>query len=234
MTQDDPHVRLTWKKLRHEDWAESWKRHFKPLEIGARLLVKPSWSQRAPRPGQALVVLDPGLSFGTGQHPTTSFCLRQVATFRKPETAQSCLDIGTGSGILAIAAAKLGYTPVRAFDFDPEAIRVARQNARSNEVANLIRLTQDDVTLPPRQRAAAFDLVCANLLADLLCRALPQITARVAPGGRLVIAGILQREFASVRRSYEAAGWRLVATRVKNEWQSGAFERRGPRGSATH
>ena len=215
---------ISCKKLRREDWAESWKRHFKPLEIGARLLVKPSWSRREPRRGQALVVLDPGLSFGTGQHPTTSFCLRQVATFRRPGTAQSCLDIGTGSGILAIAAAKLGYAPVQAFDFDPEAVRVARQNVRSNGVASAIRLSQQDVTQPPGRAAKKFDLVCANLLADLLVSALPQITARVAPCGRLVIAGILQREFATVRRAYEAYGWRLVASRVKNEWQSGAFE----------
>ena len=217
-------ARISCKKLRREDWAESWKRHFKPLEIGARLLVKPSWSRREPRRGQAVVVLDPGLSFGTGQHPTTSFCLRQVATFRRPRAAQSCLDIGTGSGILAIAAAKLGYAPVQAFDFDAEAVRVARQNVRSNGVAPAIRLSQQDVTQPPGRAAKKFDLVCANLLADLLVSALPQITARVAPGGRLVIAGILQREFASVRHAYEAAGWRLVASRVKNEWQSGAFE----------
>jgi ribosomal protein L11 methyltransferase len=233
VTQFDPQARLTWKKLRREDWAESWKRHFKPLEIGARLLVKPSWSQRSPQRGQALVVLDPGMSFGTGQHPTTSFCLRQLAAFRQPGTAQSCLDIGTGSGILAIAAAKLGYAPVHAFDFDPEAVRVARQNLRSNAVTKSIRLTQQDMTLPPRGRAATFNLVCANLLADLLCRALQQVTDRVTPGGRLVIAGILQREFASVRHTYEAAGWRLVATRVKNEWQSGAFELKDLSSSST-
>ncbi len=224
LAADAPSAHISCQKLRREDWAESWKRHFKPLEIGARLLVKPSWSRRAPRRGQAVVVLDPGLSFGTGQHPTTSFCLRQVATFRRPGTAQSCLDIGTGSGILAIAAAKLGYAPVQAFDFDPEAVRVARQNVRSNGVAPAIRLSQQDVTQPPGRAAKKFDLVCANLLADLLVSALPQITARVAPCGRLVIAGILQREFDTVRRAYEAYGWRLVASRVKNEWQSGAFE----------
>lgn len=224
LIEDDPKARVSLKKLRREDWAESWKRHFKPLQIGSRLLVKPSWSKRQPRPGQAVVVLDPGLSFGTGQHPTTSFCLQQVAAFRRPGTAQSCLDIGTGSGILAIAATKLGYAPVLAYDFDPEAVRVALQNARSNGVGQTIRISQQDVTQTPSLGGRKFDLVCANLLADLLVKALPQITARVAPGGRLVIAGILRREFAEVRRAYGTAGWRLVASRVKNEWQSGVFE----------
>lgn len=224
LIEDDPQARVSLKKLRREDWAESWKRHFKPLQIGSRLLVKPSWSKRQPRHGQAVVVLDPGLSFGTGQHPTTSFCLQQVAAFRRPGTAQSCLDIGTGSGILAIAATKLGYAPVQAYDFDPEAVRVARQNARSNGVGQTIRISQEDVTETPSRGGRKFDLVCANLLADLLVKALPQITARVAPGGRLVIAGILLREFAEVRRAYETAGWRLVASRAKNEWQSGTFE----------
>ena len=102
---------ISLKRIRQEDWAESWKLHFKPVVIGSALLLKPSWSRRRPRKGQAVVVLDPGLSFGTGRHPTTAFCLRQLVARRRRAEAQSCLDIGTGSGILAIAAAKLGYAP---------------------------------------------------------------------------------------------------------------------------
>jgi len=109
-------------KVKREDWAESWKRHFHPLEFGNTLLIKPSWSKKRPRKNQAVVILDPGLSFGTGQHPTTSFCLNELVHNRQSGTRQSFLDIGTGSGILAIAAAKLGYQPVRAFDFDPESV----------------------------------------------------------------------------------------------------------------
>ncbi|HWH69999.1 MAG TPA: 50S ribosomal protein L11 methyltransferase, partial [Candidatus Sulfotelmatobacter sp.] len=131
-------------KVRRQDWAESWKRHFKPLEIGSALLIRPSWSQRRPRKGQALVVLDPGLSFGTGQHPTTGFCLQQLVACRRPKQGQSLLDIGSGSGILAIAAVRLGYQPVEAFDFDPEAVRVARDNAQQNGVAEQIDFRQQD------------------------------------------------------------------------------------------
>ena len=213
------------RKLAPQDWAESWKRHFKPLVIGTRLLVKPSWSRRAPRRGQAVVVLDPGLSFGTGQHPTTAFCLRQVADFRQLGQAQSLLDIGTGSGILAIAAVKLGYAPVEAFDLDPDAVRVAAENAQANGVRDAMVIEQCDVTRLPGRPRKKFDLVCANLLGNLLVAARVPITARVAPGGRLVLAGILRREFDELQGSYAAAGWRLVAARAQKEWQSGAFER---------
>ena len=119
--------RISIRQLRAEDWAESWKRHFKPMEIGSALLIKPSWSKRQPRPGQAVMVLDPGLSFGTGQHPTTAFCLEQVVRCRRADQRQALLDIGCGSGILAIAAAKVGYETVEGFDFDPDAVRIARR-----------------------------------------------------------------------------------------------------------
>lgn len=211
------------KRVRREDWAESWKRHFKPIEIGSALLIKPPWSSRWARKGQAVVVLDPGLSFGTGQHPTTGFCLRQLVARRNPGEAQSFLDIGTGSGILAIAAAKLGYAPVGAFDFDPEAVRTARANARKNRVGGRIRFSRQDVTKLPRQ-GARYSLVCANLISDLLVAERERILSRVQPDGLLVIAGILKEEFPRVQRAYEAAGLRLVASRTENEWRSGSFD----------
>src|ERR1051326_5781735 len=124
--------RISVEKLRRGDWGESWERHFRPIEIGSALLLKPSWSRTKPKKTQAEVVLDPGLSFGTGQHPTTRFCLEQIVAFHSPNKPQSFLDLGTGSGILAIAAAKLGYRPVLALDVDPQAIRTARANARRN------------------------------------------------------------------------------------------------------
>src|ERR1051326_5520108 len=128
--------KVTCEKVRREDWAESWKRHFKPLQIGRKLLIKPSWSQHKALAGQAVIILDPGLSFGTGHHPTTSFCLKELARFagkgkEHPKgwtPNRAFLDAGTGSGILAIAAAKLGFSTVEAFDFDSEALAVARRN----------------------------------------------------------------------------------------------------------
>ena len=211
-------------KVKREDWAESWKRHFHPIEIGKTLLVKPSWSKKRPAKNQAVVILDPGLSFGTGQHPTTSFCLDQIARGRENRTQLSTfLDIGTGSGILAIAAAKLGYAPVVAFDFDPDSVRVAKENLRKNRVTALVKLTRGDVTKLPFKPARQFDLVCANLISNLLIAERRRIVNRVKRGGTLVLAGILAVEFAEVERAFADLGLKLTASRVENEWCSGAF-----------
>jgi len=218
---------ISASRVRREDWAESWKRHFKPLVIGDALLIKPSWVKQKPRKGQAVVILDPGLSFGTGHHATTGFCLKQLVATRKVGLKQSFLDIGTGSGILAIAAAKLGYAPVRCFDFDPESVRVAKANAAQNEVAQLVRPVRHDLTKLPLASATRYDVVCANLIFDLLIAERDRILNRLRPDGVLVLAGILETQFARVKRAYQQAGWKLVATEVEKEWQSGAFVRRG-------
>ena len=218
--------KISLQRIRQEDWAESWKRHFKPVAIGSALLLRPSWSRRRPRKGQAVVVIDPGLSFGTGRHPTTGFCLHQLVARRRPGEVQSCLDVGTGSGILAIAATKLGYTPVDAFDYDPESIRVARANAWRNGVSAKIRFWRQDVTRLPRRSARDYSLVCANLVSNLLLAERERILARLRADGVLVVAGILKGEFAQVQRAFTATGLRLVAARTEDEWRSGAFARR--------
>jgi ribosomal protein L11 methyltransferase len=217
--------RISLMKLPRENWADSWKRHFPALEIGPALLVKPSWIKRKLRPGQKLVVLDPGLSFGTGQHPTTEFCLREIVRHTPNDKSRSFLDMGTGSGILAIAAAKLGYAPVHAFDFDPQCVKVSRANARTNRVDTNIRISRADLTKLPLRAAKQYDFVCANLLANLLITERDRILARVQPGGVLVVAGILKREFSEVQSVYEAAGWRLMASKSQKEWRSGTFQR---------
>jgi ribosomal protein L11 methyltransferase len=223
--------KISTTRVRHEDWAESWKRHFKPIEIGGVLLVKPSWSRKKPRKGQAVVILDPGLSFGTGQHPTTAFCLEEVVKYSRvrclhgdsAKNGQSFLDIGTGSSILAIAAAKLGYTHIQAFDFDPEAVRVACANARVNGVLKKIKISHSDVAKMPIRPKERFNVICANLISDLLVKERKRIIAQLNPGGRLVLAGILKTEFSEVRQAYEKLGLKLISTRSRKEWQSGSF-----------
>lgn len=203
-------------RVRKQDWAESWKRHFRPFTVGGRLLVKPSWSRRKPARGQQAVIIDPGLSFGTGQHPTTRFCLAQLVAMREPARRQSLLDIGAGSGILAIAAARLGYAPVRAVDFDPLAVRVAKENARRNRVRP--QITRADV----RQMSMRmeYDVVCANLTADLLESCARSIAARVKYGGSLVLAGILRAQIFSVRKCFELLGFVKEKSHAEGEWES--------------
>jgi len=259
--------KIAVKPVRRENWAESWKWHFKPIEITqgrARrrlhvlpnsLLIKPSWSKRKPRKGQIVIVLDPGLSFGTGHHPTTAFCLGEIlkylASARNADSQvranspsanktgffiqtrtrglgglRSFLDLGTGSGILAMAAAKLGYLPVNALDADPEAIRVARGNARANRVHQKLKIRRGEVSkLPicPGQQRQRYDLVCANLNSNLLITERRRIAAQLNRAGTLVLAGILKPEFAGVQRAYESLGLKLVSRRSENEWRSGSF-----------
>lgn len=214
---------VTVETVRHKDWAESWKRHFKPLSVGGVLLVKPTWVKRLPRRGQAVVILDPGLSFGTGQHPTTRFCLGQLVAAAKRGDRASFLDIGTGSGILPISAAKLRFDLIEAFDFDPDSVRIAKANAVKNRVAHKLRIFCADLTLLPRKPRRRYGLVCANLIYDLLLAERDRILNHLEPGGTLVLAGILKSQFAGVRSAYEEAGLKLIATREENEWQSGAF-----------
>lgn len=216
-------ARIRVERIRRENWAESWKRHFKPLEVSDTLLVKPSWSKRRAKRGQSVVILDPGLSFGTGQHATTWFCLRELTRLRQTGQLQSLLDIGTGSGILAIAAAKLGYQPVEAFDFDPESVRVARANARRNRVSAKLNIFPNDLTRLPLRAKDKFDIICANLISTLLIAERHRIISRLKPGGALLLAGILSREFAEIRRVFESGDLVFVTSRRQNEWTSGSF-----------
>jgi ribosomal protein L11 methyltransferase len=195
------------------------------LEIGARLLIKPTWSRRRRKLAQAVVLLDPGMSFGTGHHPTTSFCLRELVRFRKPAQKQSFLDVGTGSGILAISAAKLDYRPVHAIDVERDSIQVARANARLNRVLKHIRFKNQDLTRISPLRAGGSSLVCANLTSDLLLAECDRLVAELEPGGLLVLAGILKSEFSKVRRACEKRGLRLRRSRAEREWRSASFSR---------
>lgn len=219
--------RIACHRVPATDWRESWKKHFKPLAIGRHLLIRASWHKRRATPGQAEIILDPGLSFGTGQHPTTEFCLREIVRLRpRPGgPAASLLDVGTGSGILAIAASLLGYTPVTGFDFDPEAVTVALENAAANHPPASLTLKRGDVTRLPRNPRTRHAVVCANLTADLLLRHADLLAAHVAPGGHLVLAGILATEFDAVRRAFQRLGLTPARDVHRREWHSGSFHK---------
>lgn len=211
------------KPLPRENWAESWKRHFKPIDIDGLLLIKPRWSRRRPRPGQRVVILDPGLSFGTGHHPTTLFCLQQLARSRLAGKKQSFLDIGTGSGILAVAAIKLGYTSVEAFDNDPAAVRVSRQNAKKNRVCHHLRPQRKDLSKLQGANVKTYNVICANLARDLLISEASKICARLKPGGKLIVAGILRRQFREVQKTLHRFNLTLQVAMSDKTWQSGQF-----------
>jgi ribosomal protein L11 methyltransferase len=216
-------ARISFRKIQPRDWAQSWKHHFKPIRIGTALVVRPSWRRLRAHRGQSVVVLDPGLSFGTGHHPTTRFCLEQLVAHRNVHQHRSFLDLGTGSGILAIAAAKLGFDPVVALDFDPDAVAIARENARRNRVAGKIVFQHKDIAKLSTRPSRRYSVICANLLTPLLLSQRERILAQLEVGGVLILAGILNTEFKTIQTACTSKSLRLVASRVEREWCSGAF-----------
>lgn len=168
-------------EVAEENWVQLTQSQFEPIRINQRLWIVPSW-HRAPDPAAINIELDPGMAFGTGAHPTTALCLEWLCAEAGP--GRSVLDYGCGSGILAIAAAKLGAAPILGVDIDPKAVEAAASNAQRNEVAidwQLLTITVEGV----------FDLVVANILTNPLCVLAPAIAARVAPGGKVALSGVL-------------------------------------------
>ena len=216
-------ARISFHRIQGRDWAQAWKHHFKAIRIGGALVVRPSWKRVRVSKRQKTVVIDPGLSFGTGHHPTTWFCLQQLVTHRKLAGHRSFLDLGTGSGILAIAAAKLGFAPVLALEVDPEALVIARANARRNRVAGKIVFRQKDISKLPKTVFRRYSVVCANLITPVLLSERARILAHMEQSGVLILAGILTGEFKTIKAAYGSEGLKLIESRVEREWCSGTF-----------
>lgn len=207
-------------ELKKEDWAEVWKKYFNVIPISEKLVIKPSWLSVEPKPGLAVVELDPGMSFGTGQHATTYYCLKTIDRLAGKEGVRSMLDAGCGSGILSIAAALLGYDPVDAFDNDPDAVRIAAENLERNNIRNVVPFVGDAEVW---QGSHQYDLVCANILGHLLVRFRRNIASWVRPGGYLTLAGILSTEFDGVAEAFTPLGFEELDRETLREWTSGLF-----------
>jgi ribosomal protein L11 methyltransferase len=208
-----------------EDWGEGWKEGLDAFSVG-RVFVRPSWVQAEAPPGGAEVVLDPGMAFGTGTHPTTALCLGAVDEFLLARPGASLLDVGTGSGLLAIAARKLGAGRVAATDDDPTAVEVARQNAARN------RADVEVGGAPLSEVRGPFDLVVANILASTLVDLAPALSRQVAPGGQLLLAGLLEGQAEEVRRAFIATGLAAMEERRDGEWVLLVMGRGRPAGTA--
>ena len=211
-------------EIDREEWENAWKKYFHPIEVSGRLLVRPSWIEGAARPHQKVLTLDPGMSFGTGQHATTLFCLRCIDERTAAEKISSMLDAGCGSGILSIAGALLGIPLVDAFDLDPDAVRIARENLAVNGVKNVAPAVGDAAVYPGRPEG--YDLVCANILGHLLVRFRHNIARWVRPGKYLVLAGILEAEFNEVSENFCALGFSEMKRETIRNWTGGLFRRK--------
>lgn len=205
-----------------EDWAENWKQHFGLQRFGSRLVIRPGWEPYAGRPGETVVEIDPGMAFGTGSHGTTRLCLDMiVALLESSAPPASFLDVGTGSGILSLAAAALGCPTIVANDIDPTACRVAADNLGKNGLRQRVQISEQ----PLERLPGRFDLVVANILAEENVRLRDAFVEHLNPGGWLILSGILAEREAFVRRAFAALPLAWAETRELDGWVSLRFRR---------
>lgn len=210
---------LSLENLRDEDWENNWKQYYKPMEIGQRLLVIPQWEQVDP--GQRVpLILDPGLTFGTGSHATTRLCL--TALEKTVAQGDRVLDLGCGSGILSIAALRLGAFQALAVDIDDKCLDVAYENAALNGIGKdryTVRVGDvlSDGSLR-RELEGSYDIVVANIVADVIIALAPLVPSMLRPGGTFLCSGIIDDRAEEVRAALEAAGWTVLETQSADGW----------------
>jgi len=232
-------VRIASAKVDEAEWADAWKTYFKPVHISGRLVVKPTWEPYEPAPGETVIELDPGMAFGTGTHATTALSMRELE--RIIAGGEEVIDVGTGSGILAVAAAKLGARAVLALDLDPVAVSSASENVRLNGLQHRIAVRQSDLLGIVRDRAQAkrcadkddlnvnvpVDIVVANILAEIILRFVDDVHAVLKPGGRFVASGITGNKEAGVAAALESAGFTVEQVRRDQDWVAITGRKRG-------
>ena len=202
---------FTSGSIAQEDWENAWKQYYHPVEIGARLAVAPSWeAYNSPR---VTLRLDPGMAFGTGTHETTFMCLEWLDEL--VQGGEALLDIGTGSGVLAVAALLLGAGRAEGIDIDPMSVRTAAENAARNGVQNRFTATAGDLA---SQSGGRFDIICANIVAAAITRLTPDIPRLLAPDGKFIASGIIAEREGEVRAALQSAGLRVTGRRQQKEW----------------
>lgn len=209
---------LRVRRVAEEDWANAWKSFFPVVRIGSRTVVVPAWRRRRRRPGEIQVRLDPGLAFGTGMHPTTRLCLLAAETL--VPVGGRVLDVGTGSGILAIASALLGAKEVFALDIDPVAVAAARSNVRLNRLSRAVRVFQASPDALPdgSPSLGQFDVVFANITAKVNASLAGLFPTLLRPNGRLVGSGILEENLEAVAQGWARAGLQVLETQREEDW----------------
>lgn len=217
-----PEMKVAQKVLPGEDWSETWKSFFKPLIVGKNIVIKPTWEPYEPKPGQVLIEIDPGRAFGTGKHPSTALCLEILerilseSSREKMDSVTSVLDVGTGSGILGIAAARLGARRVLGLDLDPEALKVAEENLLRNGVEGIMSVS----SIPLHRLSDTYDLVIANLTAPVITQMAASLASCVSPQKWLVLSGILNEQMEEVVKSFRAHYFNKIKSWTMEEWRA--------------
>ena len=204
---------ISCNEIQDEDWSENWKQYFHTEKVGDAIVIKPSWEDYEAAPDDVVIELDPGEAFGTGSHPTTAMCIRELETLVK--AGMEVFDAGTGSGILSIAAAKLGAGKITAVDYDRTALKVARENIGQNHVEDVITLGQSDIL---KQVDGKADLVIANIIADIIIRLFDELEAHLNPGGALLASGIIADRIGDVTEAALAHGFTIEKVIETGGW----------------
>lgn len=212
--------------LKKEDWAEAWKKHFKVQHVTKRVVIKPTWLKYKRKKGEVIVELDPGMSFGTGKHATTRFCLKMIdrVSRQSKRKTMSVLDAGCGSGILSIAAVKLGFRPVISFDIDPESVTIAKENLELNRLSSAdAKMIEADLSeFNPKIK---FDVIMANIISGVLVQNREKLSSMLKPDGYLILAGILKTDYRGLRKAFKEIGFQEILNSSENEWTGGLFRR---------
>ena len=206
--------------LCEEDWANCWKKYYKPIHIGKTVAIVPMWEQYDAKPHEVVVKMDPGMAFGTGTHETTALCAELIEKYL-PKGARA-LDVGTGSGILAILASKLGAEEVEALDIDANAVGVAIENCRMNGVSN-VTCRQSDLI---RSAQGKYDFISANIVAEIIIRMSENVGDFLADDGILVVSGIIEPQAEQVVQAFSEKGFYLLDKLDKNDWNAFVFKKK--------
>jgi len=227
---DPGDAQFSWRAVDEEDWANAWKTYFKPIRITETLTIKPTWEPYEPAEGERIIELDPGMAFGTGTHETTALCLRTLEQTIKP--GDQVIDVGTGSGVLAIAASKLGASQVLAIDLDPVAVSSATENVRLNGLQQEVTVRESDLLgllksdaheAAIRQEAGLgvslpVDLVVANILAEILVLFVDDVYEALKPGGYYIASGIISQKEELVIEALGQAGFDVIQRNAEQDW----------------
>ena len=201
--------------LNEEDWANAWKAYYKPIKIGSKIVIVPAWEKYEAEEHELIVRMDPGMAFGTGTHETTRLVIGLLEKYTTPGVRM--LDVGTGSGILAICASKLGAGECKAYDIDPMSVRVARENITDSGLTN-ITCDQSDLLRSVDLEGGKYGLVCANIVADIIIRMTPDVHKYIADDGVLLASGIIMERSSDVVECFEAHGFEIVERAEENGW----------------
>lgn len=199
--------------VNQEDWESAWKQYFKPVHVTDRIVVKPEWEEYSPQEGEIVIEIDPGMAFGTGTHETTSMCINQIE--KNLKSGDTVIDIGSGSGILSMAAVLLGAEKATGVDLDPVAVRVALENVELNNLQDKIDILHGNLTDVIREKA---DIVVANIMADIILILLEDVREFIKDDGLFISSGIIQEKRAAVEARLLEKNFSIVEVETKGEW----------------